>query len=68
MNIFISFPELKPQWLLLGDGNMLHNPEQEEQLNPKYVRKLEHENLVLEAKLEAVQDVLKHVVMLKEIP
>lgn len=68
MNIFITFPELKPQWLLLGEGEMLHNPEQEERLTPVYVRTLEKENLILGAKLEALQDVLKHVVMVKELP
>jgi len=68
MNIFITFPELKPQWLLLGEGDMLHNPEEEERLTPVYVQRLERENLILEAKLEALQDVLKHVVMVKEEP
>lgn len=65
MNIFIIFPELRPQWLLSGKGDMLINPEVEATVTPERVATLERENLKLEAKVEALQEVIEHL-MAKE--
>lgn len=59
MNIFINYPELKPQWLLLGVGNMIQNPEEEAKYAPERVKALEKENLQLSAKVEALQEVVQ---------
>lgn len=58
MNIFISFPDLRTEWLLFGQGDMLTNPAMIARTHPDNVMRLEKENLQLSAKVEALQEIL----------